>query len=138
MVQTATGGRSVLHLFHQFQPDLVVLDIMLPEIDGLEVSRQLRQSSEVYVMMLRAKADSEFRLFLVTSITFLRPCHNILWKLPDWRSSMLRQIRFLILFIILIIRFLVVPSALAHNCYLPSELTQASCEVREGFPNSPR
>jgi two-component system alkaline phosphatase synthesis response regulator PhoP len=57
IVQTATDGRSALHLFRQFQPDLVVLDIMLPEIDGLEVLRQLRQSSEVYVIMLTAKAD---------------------------------------------------------------------------------
>lgn len=57
MVQTATDGRSALHLFRQFQPDLVVLDIMLPQIDGLEVLRQLRQSSEVYVIMLTAKAD---------------------------------------------------------------------------------
>lgn len=56
-VQTATDGRSALYLFRQFQPDLVVLDIMLPEIDGLEVLRQLRQSSEVYVIMLTAKAD---------------------------------------------------------------------------------
>jgi two-component system alkaline phosphatase synthesis response regulator PhoP len=57
IVQTATDGGSALHLFRQFQPDLVVLDIMLPEIDGLEVLRQLRQSSEVYVIMLTAKAD---------------------------------------------------------------------------------
>ena len=56
-VQTATNGRSALHVFRDFQPDLVVLDIMLPEIDGLEVLRQLRQSSDVYVIMLTAKAD---------------------------------------------------------------------------------
>jgi two-component system alkaline phosphatase synthesis response regulator PhoP len=56
-VQTATNGRSALYLFRDFQPDLVVLDIMLPEIDGLEVLRQLRQSSDVYVIMLTAKAD---------------------------------------------------------------------------------
>ena len=56
-VQTATDGRSALHIFRDFQPDLVVLDIMLPEIDGLEVLRQLRQTSDVYVLMLTAKAD---------------------------------------------------------------------------------
>ncbi len=56
-VRTATNGRSALTHFHDFQPDLVVLDIMLPEIDGLEVLRQLRQTSEVYVIMLTAKAD---------------------------------------------------------------------------------
>ena len=56
-VQTATNGRSALHIFREFQPDLVVLDIMLPEIDGLEVLRQLRQISDVYVILLTAKAD---------------------------------------------------------------------------------
>lgn len=56
-VQTATNGRSALHVFREFQPDLVVLDIMLPEVDGLEVLRQLRQISDVYVIMLTAKAD---------------------------------------------------------------------------------
>lgn len=56
-VQTAVNGRSALQLFREFQPDLVVLDIMLPEIDGLEVLRQLRQTSDVYVIMLTAKAD---------------------------------------------------------------------------------
>jgi two-component system alkaline phosphatase synthesis response regulator PhoP len=56
-VQTATDGRSALLTFRDFQPDLVVLDIMLPEIDGLEVLRQLRQRSDVHVIMLTAKAD---------------------------------------------------------------------------------
>jgi two-component system alkaline phosphatase synthesis response regulator PhoP len=57
VVQTATNGRSALHIFRDFQPDLVVLDIMLPEIDGLEVLRHIRQDSDVYVIMLTAKAD---------------------------------------------------------------------------------
>lgn len=56
-VQTAVDGRAALLTFRDFQPDLVVLDIMLPEIAGLEVLRQLRQSSDVYVIMLTAKAD---------------------------------------------------------------------------------
>ena len=56
-VQTATDGRMALHAFRSFQPDLVVLDIMLPELDGLEVLRQIRQSSDTYVVMLTAKAD---------------------------------------------------------------------------------
>ncbi len=56
-VQTAVDGRTALHTFRACQPDLVVLDIMLPEIDGLELLRQLRQDSDVYVIMLTAKAD---------------------------------------------------------------------------------
>jgi two-component system, OmpR family, alkaline phosphatase synthesis response regulator PhoP len=56
-VQTAIDGHSALHAFRHFQPDLVVLDILLPGINGLEVLRQLRQASNVYVIMLTAKAD---------------------------------------------------------------------------------
>ena len=56
-VQTANDGRIALHAFRSFQPDLVVLDIMLPELDGLEVLRQIRQTSDAFVIMLTAKAD---------------------------------------------------------------------------------
>jgi two-component system alkaline phosphatase synthesis response regulator PhoP len=56
-VQVAKDGRLALQTFNDFRPDLIVLDIMLPQIDGLEVLRQLRQSSDVYVIMLTAKAD---------------------------------------------------------------------------------
>lgn len=56
-VRTAINGRAALKEVATFHPDLVVLDIMLPELDGLEVLRQLRQTSDVYVIMLTAKAD---------------------------------------------------------------------------------
>jgi two-component system alkaline phosphatase synthesis response regulator PhoP len=57
ITQIALDGPSALKAFRTFQPDLVVLDIMLPGMDGLEVLRRLRQDSDVYVMMLTAKAD---------------------------------------------------------------------------------
>ena len=57
MVRTAVDGRVALQVAREFQPDLIVLDIMLPEIDGLEVLRQLRGFSDAYVIMLTAKAD---------------------------------------------------------------------------------
>jgi two-component system alkaline phosphatase synthesis response regulator PhoP len=56
-IRTAVTGRAALKEAAIFHPDLVVLDIMLPELDGLEVLRQLRQTSDVYVIMLTAKAD---------------------------------------------------------------------------------
>ncbi|MFQ5401629.1 MAG: response regulator [Anaerolineae bacterium] len=65
-VQTAVDGRSALHTFRDFQPDLVVLDIMLPEIDGLELLRQIRQSSDVYVIMLTARADETDKIVGLT------------------------------------------------------------------------
>jgi len=56
-VYTATDGLAALKAARAFRPDLIVLDIMLPELDGIEVLRRLRQESDVYVLMLTAKAD---------------------------------------------------------------------------------
>ena len=56
-VHTAMDGRAALKAARVFQPDLIVLDIMLPGMDGIEVLRRLRQESDVYVLMLTAKAD---------------------------------------------------------------------------------
>jgi two-component system alkaline phosphatase synthesis response regulator PhoP len=57
IVHTALDGPSALKAARAFRPDLIVLDIMLPSMDGLEVLRRLRQESDVYVLMLTAKAD---------------------------------------------------------------------------------
>ncbi len=56
-VLTASDGRTALELARTAQPDLVVLDVMLPELDGIEVCRQLRQFSDAYVIMLTARAE---------------------------------------------------------------------------------
>ena len=56
-VLTAADGRVALDLARAAQPDLVVLDVMLPMLDGLEVCRQLRQFSDAYVLMLTARAE---------------------------------------------------------------------------------
>ena len=42
-VVTAADGRQALERFHQSQPDLVVLDLMLPELSGIEVCREIRR-----------------------------------------------------------------------------------------------
>jgi len=56
-VYTAVDGFAALKAARAFQPDLVVLDIMLPGMDGIEVLRRLGQESDVYVLMLTARAD---------------------------------------------------------------------------------
>ncbi|MCC6168521.1 MAG: response regulator transcription factor [Caldilineaceae bacterium] len=55
-VQTAADGPAALAAARAFRPELVILDIMLPQLDGLAVLRELRRDSEVYVLMLTAKA----------------------------------------------------------------------------------
>ena len=56
-VVTADDGEGALSSARDQQPDLVVLDLGLPGIDGLEVTRQLRQESEIPIVMLTARDD---------------------------------------------------------------------------------
>ncbi len=56
-VQVAGDGIEALRLARAAAPDLVVLDLMLPGLDGLEVCRQLRRESTVPILMLTAKDD---------------------------------------------------------------------------------
>ena len=57
-VLSASAGESGLDLVEQEQPDLVLLDIGLPDIDGYEVLRQIRAFSDVPVVMLTARDDT--------------------------------------------------------------------------------
>src|SRR3712207_9441200 len=50
-VRVVDNGLSALDAFEQFQPDLVVLDVMLPGIDGLEVCRRLRARAHAPIIM---------------------------------------------------------------------------------------
>ncbi|MBE9524301.1 MAG: response regulator transcription factor [Chloroflexi bacterium] len=54
---TAVDGPSGLKAARVFKPDLIVLDIMLPGMDGIELLAQLRRESEVYVILLTAKTE---------------------------------------------------------------------------------
>lgn len=53
----ASDGNSGLKAARAFKPDLIILDIMLPGIDGIELLSRLRRESEVYVIMLTAKTE---------------------------------------------------------------------------------
>lgn len=61
-VLRAYDGRTALDLARRELPDVVVLDLMLPAIDGLEVCRQLRTFSDPYVIMLTARAEEVDKL----------------------------------------------------------------------------
>ncbi|ABU58567.1 MULTISPECIES: response regulator transcription factor [Roseiflexus] len=54
-VEIAADGRQALEIARERPPDLVVLDLMLPGIDGLEVARRLRAASDVPIIMLTAR-----------------------------------------------------------------------------------
>ncbi len=56
-IQHALDGETALQLFQHAAPDLVILDWMLPKLDGLEVLRRIRQSSAVPVLMLTARQE---------------------------------------------------------------------------------
>src|SRR5881275_3155963 len=56
-VETAYNGIEALGKFATVKPALVVLDLMLPEVDGWEVCRRIRRESEVPIIMLTARSD---------------------------------------------------------------------------------
>ena len=61
-VSTFADGRSAIRYLAQETPDLIVLDLMLPDVDGLDILRQIRARSrfeEVPVLVLSAKADPD-------------------------------------------------------------------------------
>ncbi len=55
--KVAFDGREALELFQQNQPDLVLLDVMMPVMDGFEVCREIRKQSNVPVIMITARGE---------------------------------------------------------------------------------
>jgi two-component system alkaline phosphatase synthesis response regulator PhoP len=56
-VYTAVDGNAGLKAARAFKPDLIILDLMLPGMDGIELLSRLRRESDVYVIMLTARTD---------------------------------------------------------------------------------
>ena len=56
-IQTAGTGREALERAAAEKPSLIVLDLMLPDVDGLEVCRRIRQTSDVPILMLTARDE---------------------------------------------------------------------------------
>ncbi|MGN6373030.1 MAG: response regulator transcription factor [Solirubrobacteraceae bacterium] len=61
-VRSAADGKSALEHGRTFAPDLVILDLGLPEMDGVEVARHLRESDDVPILMLTARDAVESRV----------------------------------------------------------------------------
>ena len=58
----AADGPTAIQLFDLHRPDLVVLDVMLPGLDGIEVLRRIRAGSDAYVLMLTARTEETDRV----------------------------------------------------------------------------
>src|SRR5215469_11533554 len=61
-VYTAMTGAEAIHSAITHQPDLVILDVMLPGYDGLEVTRKIRRSRDTAIIMLTARGDIDDRV----------------------------------------------------------------------------
>src|ERR687894_2603073 len=61
-VVSATDGEEALEVYRESEPDLVVLDLMLPKISGLEVCRRMRADRRVPLIMLTARGEEEERI----------------------------------------------------------------------------
>ncbi|GAW32776.1 response regulator transcription factor [Carboxydocella sp. JDF658] len=62
-VREAADGRQALEIFQREHPDLVILDVMMPEYDGWAVCREIRKTSRVPIIMLTARGEEEDELF---------------------------------------------------------------------------
>ncbi|MBI5929828.1 MAG: response regulator transcription factor [Chloroflexi bacterium] len=65
-VELAQDGPGGLAAFRRYKPDLVILDVMLPGLNGLDVLQQIRRESDVYVLMLTAKSEEVDRVVGLT------------------------------------------------------------------------
>jgi two-component system response regulator MprA len=61
-VRTADDGEEALQMAVEFVPDLVILDLGLPKLDGVEVCRRLRADGDVPILILTARSDTEDRV----------------------------------------------------------------------------
>jgi DNA-binding response OmpR family regulator len=61
-VLVAEDGQTALEILEREPPDLVVLDLMLPEVDGLEITRRLRAEGEIPIIMLTARREETDRI----------------------------------------------------------------------------
>lgn len=65
-VYTAERGNKAMELFHDINPDFIILDLMLPDMSGEEICKEIRKESNVPILMLTAKSDEEDKVYGLT------------------------------------------------------------------------
>ena len=88
-VVTAAGGREALEKAEEYRPDVILLDIMMPDLDGIEVMRELRERRPVPVILLSAKdstSDKALGLDLGADDYLAKPFH------PDELAARIRAV----------------------------------------------
>ena len=78
-VTVATDGRSAVARFREERPALVILDLMLPELSGLDVCRTIRDESDVPIIMVTAKDSIAVRTMSTTMPPISAICWRIVW-----------------------------------------------------------
>ena len=58
-ITTASSGKEALAIFRENQPDMVILDVMMPGIDGFTVLKEIRKTSTIPVLMLTARGEAD-------------------------------------------------------------------------------
>ncbi len=57
LVQSASDGEEALRLFDQWQPDIILLDVMMPKMDGFTVCKEIRKKSMIPIIMITARSE---------------------------------------------------------------------------------
>lgn len=61
-VRAASDGESGLDLFRDFKPDLVITDLSMPEMSGIEICREIRRTSEIPIIVLSVKGEEQIKV----------------------------------------------------------------------------
>ncbi len=61
-VRTASDGEAALDLFHDFHPDLIITDLQMPEMNGIELCREIRKVSQIPIIVLSVKGEEKTKV----------------------------------------------------------------------------
>ena len=73
-VEVATDGVEAMEKYKSFEPDLILLDVMMPRMDGFEVCRDIRRESNVPIIMVTARGEDFEKILSAGRRRLLRRC----------------------------------------------------------------